>query len=789
MNTRLQTRLAEWEVLKIISDTTEAVACMHYLRPPLLHRDLKIENVLISGNGDYKLCDFGSCTEPRSAAATSQERRALEDDIQKNTTIQYRSPEMVDVGRRLPIDEKSDIWALGVLLYKLCYFTTPFEAQGQLAILNAAYTFPPYPPYTDRTKRLIAVTLQENPRDRPNIYQLLAELCAMRNLPVPIPDIYSKKRDQSVGKSSRSSSRPPSAPNNEDILTYEAAAAAAPKTPIIPTADVVPMRRGRPERTTSPTRLDLKSQTHHRSSSRPNTAGEGIVGDVAEFTTKFPSLEEMDQSLQSTSIPRDQGIGKRRPDELESSGPPAQALSPADLGLSHPGRATGSGARPLPQTPDLQTNSSADVADRPIRGLAVDDPSSGLEGAQARIAQGPRSEAYVLRNTDYQANNDSRIPPTGPAPAVRPKPVFPDVGRPIQPNQNASNPYTTSKPDNLFAERLQARPQMVSRASQTSPKPKQAVQTQTSPPKRTNANHNFSTDSSLSSNLTRDSSGLVIPKAAFSKGQANASGVTQQMQFKFSTTLDRPNQRMKAQQEIERSKSATGGRPKTIHVDSSMDFLRDIDSPMTSVTHSDSLEASRTGSSQVSDSSRRQINSAPRTTNAEPRLPPITSDLRRSVSVSASNRRHHKRPSISTIPSFSGAAKNIMNGKFGDAFKKFEVSGKPRGTTSAIERSNPLQVAENDLPGNLSQRIFVSRALLISLEHITQHLQSAEARRSSSYSRARPSMESQVIDNESYRNHTEQSVNIESSSTSVKEAMRRLKEKVSCPVPVIVDLY
>lgn len=220
MNTRLQTRLAEWEVLKIISDTAEAVACMHYLRPPLLHRDLKIENVLISGDGCYKLCDFGSCTEPRAAATNSQERRALEEDIQKNTTIQYRSPEMVDVTRSLPIDEKSDIWALGVLLYKLCYFTTPFEAQGQLAILNAAYTFPPYPPYTDRTKRLIAVTLQENPRDRPNIYQLVAEICSMRNVPVPIKDIYSKTR-------SRPTSRPPP---SEDVLKYEEPKEALPST-------------------------------------------------------------------------------------------------------------------------------------------------------------------------------------------------------------------------------------------------------------------------------------------------------------------------------------------------------------------------------------------------------------------------------------------------------------------------------------------------------------------------------------------------------------------------------
>ena len=64
---------------------------------------------------------------------------------------------MIDVYRKHPIDEKSDIWALGVLLYKLCYYTTPFEAQGQLAILNASFKFPGHPYFSDRLKKLIGM--------------------------------------------------------------------------------------------------------------------------------------------------------------------------------------------------------------------------------------------------------------------------------------------------------------------------------------------------------------------------------------------------------------------------------------------------------------------------------------------------------------------------------------------------------------------------------------------------------------------------------------------------------
>ena len=118
MNTRLQHRLTEPEILHIFSDVVEGVATMHYLKPPLLHRDLKVENVLITtvnGNKIYKLCDFGSTAPPRPAATTAAEGRLIEDDVQRHTTLQYRSPEMIDVYRKQPIDEKSDIWALGVL--------------------------------------------------------------------------------------------------------------------------------------------------------------------------------------------------------------------------------------------------------------------------------------------------------------------------------------------------------------------------------------------------------------------------------------------------------------------------------------------------------------------------------------------------------------------------------------------------------------------------------------------------------------------------------------------------
>ncbi|KAG6873851.1 hypothetical protein C0995_010463 [Termitomyces sp. Mi166 len=180
MNRRLRERLTEAEILQIFVDVCEGVACMHNVRPPLLHRDLKVENILQSSTTSYKLCDFGSASTVFRPPATTQEIRALEADLNRHTTLQYRAPEMIDVYSRRPIDEKSDVWALGVLLYKLCYYTTPFEEHGQLAILNVQYKIPPYPVYSPQINQLIASMLQEHGVRRPNVFEILAHVHRLR---------------------------------------------------------------------------------------------------------------------------------------------------------------------------------------------------------------------------------------------------------------------------------------------------------------------------------------------------------------------------------------------------------------------------------------------------------------------------------------------------------------------------------------------------------------------------------------------------------------------------------
>jgi len=54
----------------------------------------------------------------------------------------YRSPEMIDLYSNKPVSECSDVWALGCMLYLLCFRTHPFEDSGKLRIMNANYKIP-----------------------------------------------------------------------------------------------------------------------------------------------------------------------------------------------------------------------------------------------------------------------------------------------------------------------------------------------------------------------------------------------------------------------------------------------------------------------------------------------------------------------------------------------------------------------------------------------------------------------------------------------------------------------
>lgn len=189
MNKRLTTKLSEGEILKIMYEVTNGVAQMHYLPTPLIHRDIKIENVLVDKDDNFKLCDFGSTSGCFPIVTTHRDIALLTNNIYIHTTPQYRSPEMIDLYRCIPINEKSDIWALGIFLYKLLFYTTPFELTGQFAILHSKYEFPQNT-YSSKLINLVIIMLAENPSLRPNIYQVMHHVCSILKVEIPFKDKY-----------------------------------------------------------------------------------------------------------------------------------------------------------------------------------------------------------------------------------------------------------------------------------------------------------------------------------------------------------------------------------------------------------------------------------------------------------------------------------------------------------------------------------------------------------------------------------------------------------------------
>ncbi|XP_036291489.1 AP2-associated protein kinase 1 isoform X12 [Pipistrellus kuhlii] len=187
MNQRLQTGFTENEVLQIFCDTCEAVARLHQCKTPIIHRDLKVENILLHDRGHYVLCDFGSATN-KFQNPQAEGVNAVEDEIKKYTTLSYRAPEMVNLYSGKIITTKADIWALGCLLYKLCYFTLPF-GESQVAICDGNFTIPDNSRYSQDMHCLIRYMLEPDPDKRPDIYQVSYFSFKLLKKECPIPNV------------------------------------------------------------------------------------------------------------------------------------------------------------------------------------------------------------------------------------------------------------------------------------------------------------------------------------------------------------------------------------------------------------------------------------------------------------------------------------------------------------------------------------------------------------------------------------------------------------------------
>lgn len=121
------------DVLDIVAQVTSALSAAH--AAGIVHRDIKPENIMRRGDGIVKVLDFGiaKLVEQTPGDLSSTTRTQTETGAVLGT-VGYMSPEQA---RGLPVDARTDIWSLGVVLYEMLAYRAPFGGATRMDTMVA----------------------------------------------------------------------------------------------------------------------------------------------------------------------------------------------------------------------------------------------------------------------------------------------------------------------------------------------------------------------------------------------------------------------------------------------------------------------------------------------------------------------------------------------------------------------------------------------------------------------------------------------------------------------------
>lgn len=165
-------RMDEREMAKFLLDVSSALAYLHAQQPPIIHQDIKPDNVLIDATGTYRVTDFGISTNLRSTLRKSVGIGHANDSA---GTMAYMGPERFNKNRETV--KASDVWSLGATAYELMCGDVPFGDFGGLTQKNGADMPDVTGDYTQSLKQLVLQCIANDTWDRPTAAQV-SEICS-----------------------------------------------------------------------------------------------------------------------------------------------------------------------------------------------------------------------------------------------------------------------------------------------------------------------------------------------------------------------------------------------------------------------------------------------------------------------------------------------------------------------------------------------------------------------------------------------------------------------------------
>lgn len=158
-------RITETESWHLLHDVAEGLAYLHAKLPPVIHQDIKPDNILINDENGYMITDFGISTRIRSTLRRNQGQEL------SGGTLAYMGPERFGPSPA-PI-MASDIWSLGATMYELLTGLPPYGDHGGLLQKNGAdIPLINNEEYSQELKEIVYKCLALNTWDRPTARQI-----------------------------------------------------------------------------------------------------------------------------------------------------------------------------------------------------------------------------------------------------------------------------------------------------------------------------------------------------------------------------------------------------------------------------------------------------------------------------------------------------------------------------------------------------------------------------------------------------------------------------------------